>query len=292
MNLSQTQWMRLSAPIVGRFTWFFYPCAWLAGWVGWRTRPGTRANLVRNMLPLCDGDLVRARKEGQLAFRNAARYWVDICSLPHREIGRFEHDHMHLVNPHHLAVLGQPGPIVGVSAHTGTAEIVVQALTYRARRFTALIEELEPPAFHDYVLSLRSSAGGDFYTAGFRGVRACLDALRRGEVVGMLGDRDIQGTGMCATMFGERVKLPRGPWELARRTGAVVLPVFTSRGWNDQFTVHIEEPFRVDSTADAEADVRAAIDRWAILLERHLRRSPGQWAVLEDFWKAHACVES
>jgi lauroyl/myristoyl acyltransferase len=53
----------------------------------------------------------------------------------------------------------------------------------------------------------------------------------------------------------------------------------------------VEEPFRVAATEDANADIRQAVERFARLLEQHLRRDPGQWAVLEDFWRVHACGE-
>ena len=70
-----------------------------------------------------------------------------------------------------------------------------------------------------HVQRLRAKAGGSFHEADFQGLKALIAALRRGELVGVMGDRDIQGTGVRVEMAGRHVKLPRGPWELARRTG-------------------------------------------------------------------------
>ncbi|MGE5595552.1 MAG: lysophospholipid acyltransferase family protein, partial [Hyphomicrobiales bacterium] len=276
--------LRLLAPVLGRARWLAYPLATLVGRVAWETCPGARRNITRNLLPFCDGDRERARAEGREAYQNVARYWVDLCTLPYRQMRNFERDHLTIVNAEWLCALEEPGPVVAVSAHTGNPELVVQALTYRGRPFVAVVEALRPEAFSKELLRRRSSAGGKFYEATFSGVRACLDALRRGELVGLMGDRDIQGTGLCVTLAGREVKLPRGPWELARRTGALVVPVLTSRKSHDNFTIYLHEPFRVDQTGDAELDVRKAVERWAEVLEAHLRREPGQWAVLEDFW--------
>jgi predicted LPLAT superfamily acyltransferase len=56
--------------------------------------------------------------------------------------------------------------------------------------------------------------------------------------------------------------------------------------------VFVEEAFSVDGALEAEDAVRAATERFATLLERHIRREPGQWIVLEDFWRVHRCAES
>jgi KDO2-lipid IV(A) lauroyltransferase len=292
MGLSRYRVLRLSAPVVGRTPLLAYPIAAISGAVAWRLRERDRKNLIRNMLVLCDGDRERALAQARLVFRNISRYWVDVTTIPHRDMRTFEQEHLTVVNPEHLAVLGQPGPVLIVSAHTGNAELALQAITHRGRKFTALVENVQPPEFAQLLLKLRSAAGGRFYTAGFGGVRACLQSLQAGEVVGMMADRDLQGTGLCTRLAGRKVRLPRGPWEIARRTNAVVLPVFSSRNWKDHLTVTAYEPFCVRHTDNVEADIRAAVDRWAVVLEERLKAEPGQWIVLEDFWRVHRCGQS
>jgi KDO2-lipid IV(A) lauroyltransferase len=112
--------------------------------------------------------------------------------------------------------------------------------------------------------------------------------LRAGGIVALVADRHIQGHGICTTLQGRRVRLPAGPFELAYRTGAIVLPVLTSRGSGDRLTLFVEEPFSLQFDNRREA-VEKAVQRWAGILERHIERDPGQWTVTEDFWKVHAC---
>jgi KDO2-lipid IV(A) lauroyltransferase len=284
--------MRVLRPLAGRFPKFFYRVAWVVGWVGWHVRRDVRRNVVRNLLPLCDGDLPRAKREGVRVFQYVAQYYVDLATLPRRDISRFETEHLHIGNPEHLAQLEQPGPVVGISAHMGNPELAIQALTYRGRGFVALVEALDPPALADFVLRLRSAAGGRFYEADFTGLRACVSALKHGQLLGVMGDRDIQGTGICVPLCGRMVHLPRGPWELARRTNALVVPAFSRRRHFDDFDIVLEEPYFVDVSDSPETDIRKAAERYAMLLETYLRKEPGQWAVLEDFWRVHACAAS
>ncbi|MCC7366520.1 MAG: lysophospholipid acyltransferase family protein [Dehalococcoidia bacterium] len=279
----------LLAPPLGRAPWFGYRVASVVGWLAWQLRPGQRRILMKNLLPFCDGDRERARRESLRAFQNVARYWVDLCSLPYRDLTEVERDHLVIVDAERLAVLERPGPVIAVSAHTGNPEFAIQALTHRGRAFIAMVEELRPPRFSRELLRRRSAAGGKFYEVNLGGLRACLDGLKRGELIGLNGDRDLQGTGICVPLGGRMAQLPRGPWELARRSGAVVLPVFTHRDHRDRLTLFVEEPFTVAHTEDPETDVRKAVERFAALLETHIRRDPGQWTVLEDFWRVHGC---
>lgn len=288
MRMTRLRWMRLLRPIVGRFPAVFYRVALGAGWLMWTLRRDFRENLIRNLTPLCDGDEARARKEGVRACQFVAQYYVDLTTLPRRNMATFEHEHLELRNAEYLDKL-DAAPVVAVSAHTGNPELAVQALVYRGREFVALVEAQEPREWSNYLLKLRSAAGARFYEVSFGGVRACLETLKRGGLVGVMGDRDIQENGVCVELCGRWVKVPLGPWELARRTDALVLPVFVSRIRNDNFRVDLGEPYHIARTSSADRDICEAVTRWTAQLEKHLRRDPGQWVVLEDFWGVHAC---
>jgi KDO2-lipid IV(A) lauroyltransferase len=222
-------------------------------------------------------------------FQNVCRYWVDLVSIPYRDMSAFERKNLKIDHPDRLVALEAEGPVVAVSAHTGNAELAVQALTWRGRPYVALVERLEPPRVAEHVARLRTAAGGAFHEADFEGLKELIAALRRGEIIGVMGDRDIQHTGVCVQLAGRQVRLPRGPWDLARRTDALVVPIFTTRLHGDHFALHVEEPFQVPHTDEPDDDARIAAERFARILEAHLRREPGQWAVLEDYWKVHRC---
>jgi lauroyl/myristoyl acyltransferase len=279
----------LLGPAVGRFPRFFYRVALVVGWGMWQTKRDIRRCLISNLLPLCDGDRRHAEREGLRVCQFMAQYYVDLCSLHRRDMASFERDHLTISGTEHLAVLNEPGPVVIVSAHSGNPELAVQALTYRGRQFVALVEAMRPPEWSRRMLAMRSSAGGRFYESDFKGLRTCIEALKHGEALGLVGDRDIQGNGLCTRFLGREVKMPRGPWELARRTNALIIPIFSTRIRYDHFAVSVAEPFRIDREQDEDTAVRKAIEQYVGLLERTLRADPGQWLVLEDYWRRHAC---
>ena len=281
--------LRVGAPVAGRFPRPAYAVAQTAAWVAWTLRTNARARLEENLLPACDGDRERAREAASRAFRNAARYHVDLATLAYRDHAVYEREHLEIVGEEHVPALFEPGPVLIASAHTGNPELALVAVAQRGRRWVELVEALQPPALGREMARLREIAGGRVVEVDMAGTREALRELRAGGMVALLADRDLAGGGVCTTLLGRRVRLPRGPWELARRSGATVVPLFLSRrGAHDQ-TVWIEEPFTVPPEGDREEAITAAAQRWADLFGAHLRRDPGQWTVLEDFWGVHAC---
>ncbi len=284
--------LKAGAPVAGRFPRPAYALARAAAWAAWTLRASARARLEENLAPACDGDRARAREASRRAFRNAANYHVDLATMAYRDHASYEREHLRIVGEEHVAALFEPGPVLVASAHTGNPELALVAVAQRGRRWVELVEALQPPALGREMARLREFAGGRVVEADLAGTREALRELRAGGMVTLLADRDLGGGGVCTTLLGRRVRLPRGPWELARRSGATVIPLFLARrGTHDQ-TVWIEEPFTVPPEGDREEAVRAAAQRWADLFGAHLRRDPGQWTVLEAFWEAHACGES
>ena len=96
---------------------------------------------------------------------------------------------------------------------------------------TAVVERLEPARALRVVR--RASARGMGLTVvplGEGSSAAVLRALRDGEMVGLVSDRDLVGNGIEVEFFGERTTLPGGAATLALRTGAVLLPVVVYSG--------------------------------------------------------------
>lgn len=282
--------LRLCFPIVGRFPGISYAIADVVGLVAWRFRPTVRRRVRKNLLPACRGDRERTKGASLEVVRNVARYYVDIASLPRRDLSVLEAQDLDITGADRLAVLDEKRRVIIVSAHAGNPELVIQALAYRERPFTALVERLEPRSYAEAMLQARSAAGGHFYESGFRGVRAALRDLRAGSVLALMADRDIRGTGVCVDFMERRVKMPRGPWQIARREGALVLPILCSRRDGTRSRVFVHEPYEVGQSDDADMDIWRAASRWAGLLEEHIYRDPGQWTVLEDFWETHGCA--
>jgi lauroyl/myristoyl acyltransferase len=111
-----------------------------------------------------------------------------------------------------------------------------------------------------------------------------LRILERGGIVAAHGDRDFSGHGWPVQFFGATATFPPGPFLLAARSGALVLPVFFLLTPERRFRVIYEEPMAVDGNGAIEERARAAMQVWAAILEGRIRQSPDQWYCFYPFW--------
>lgn len=116
-------------------------------------------------------------------------------------------------------------------------------------------------------------------------IAACLD---RGDFVGMLGDRTLGNEPVHAvTLLGERAYLPLGPMRVAallRRS--VIFMVGLYRGGNHYHVVFQPVADFADVTPGSrDAAVRAAVERYAALLDEYCRSDPYNWSNFFDFWQ-------
>jgi KDO2-lipid IV(A) lauroyltransferase len=119
---------------------------------------------------------------------------------------------------------------------------------------------------------------------GFAGVRRAIQTLRKGGVIALMGDRDIEGPKAFLPFFGEEAMMPTGPIEVALRTGATVIPSFCVRTEQGGVDAYLERPLEMERTGDMERDIRTNTLRFLARLEHRLRDHPDQWVVLESIW--------
>jgi len=114
------------------------------------------------------------------------------------------------------------------------------------------------------------------------------ERLNRGAFVGMLGDRTLGDEPVQAvTLLGERAYLPTGPMRVAailRRP--VIFMVGLYRGGNRYHVAFAPlADFSTIGPDAREAPVRAAVERYAALLEHYCRSDPYNWFNFFDIWR-------
>ena len=106
------------------------------------------------------------------------------------------------------------------------------------------------------------------------------EALQRGEVVAMLGDRPIgRSVTMDVAFLGRPARFPLGPLRLARALGVPVLLFFGLSLGPRRYQLHLErlEP-------GPGASVQAWLEAYVARLEAHARQAPYNWFNFYDFW--------
>lgn len=177
--------------------------------------------------------------------------------------------------------------VIVMTGHIGAFDVLGHLLVGLGHPLTAMVGRTLPPPLYVAAVMLRGAHGMSVVDASPSGFRAMLAALHAGECVGFVGDRDFSANGAPVTFFGKRTTLPSGAVRAARATGAPIIAAYARRTTNGCYTLRIDEPIRIQRTADRAADISGGMEQVVASLTRAIAESPGEWTMFQPVW-AHA----
>lgn len=266
-----------------------YALADLAGDLWHRLSPRRRSLVTRNLARVCghpedrrpSADLRRMVRQ---AFREHARYYLEILRVPNYPTARIERI-VTLDDWPQLEPIYRAGPVILIGSHLGNFELVGHWLARHGLRGVAPVEEIEPRELFEFLLARRGGNRVGVEAIPLSKARHRLvSAIRKGECVALLADRDLDRTGPVVEFFGHPAPMPTGPAALAVLTGA---PVVTGRSYRvgpDRFEMGARV-LEYEKTGDRSRDVTALSAAILRDLEGYIRRHPEQWfASFQQIW--------
>ncbi|HLG91794.1 MAG TPA: phosphatidylinositol mannoside acyltransferase, partial [Acidimicrobiales bacterium] len=208
--------------------WALDPVSGVLGRTVAALMPARREVVARNLARALEGaDPGAVRRASSAAFCSYIHYWIESFQLPHlgpEQVVR----HVTPEGFEHLeaAVAAGRGTILALP-HLGSWDYAGAWMAACGHPMTVVMEPLEPPELFELLAGIRRSLGMKVVRLGPEAVAEVMASLRRNQVVGLLADRDLTGTGVEVEFFGEVTTLPAGPAALALRTGAALLPSAT-----------------------------------------------------------------
>jgi KDO2-lipid IV(A) lauroyltransferase len=217
--------------------------------------------------------------------RNAGRYYADVVGMHRMDVKKFRRDDLRLEGLHYVTDAMKRGQgVVMTSAHYANPEFAVQGLAAEGIRVFALVEPLQPPELGRLMWNLRRVHGHEYQPVSFGSVKRALEWLRKGGVVAILIDRDIQKRGVELELCGAPARFPTGAVDLAMRTNSLLVPGWVRREEGYKVRAVIGPPVPLVLTGDNDADLRTNTAALLRLFEAHLKKDPGQWSVLDRIW--------
>jgi predicted LPLAT superfamily acyltransferase len=184
---------------------------------------------------------------------------------------------------------GQGALLVG--AHLGSFEVIHSLRRHRpGLKVTMAMYEENARKVKAAFAAINPAVASDIVPLGrIDTMLEIADRLEQGAFVGVLGDRTlgaepVQGV----TLLGQRAYLPTGPM---RAAAILRCPVFFMAGlYRGKNNYHVAFQRVADFSATTPAArgdaVRAAIERYASLLDQYCRSDPYNWFNFYDFWRA------
>lgn len=186
---------------------------------------------------------------------------------------------------HMEAAIAQSKGVILTSAHFGNIDVLLQIVGLRGLKATLIMEHLKPERLFQYVANIRGRHGIRIIPVDAP-LKPLFRALRAGELVILVLDRDVTHSGIHIEFFGEPAKLPDGYARLARRTDAPVVSAFGLRLPDHRLLAHIEPPLDIPQTGDRASDVRTIMRRVLTIAEQHIARHPEQWTAFHPIWQS------
>lgn len=256
--------------------------AGVAGRLGPRFSPA-KAALVRSNIRRVTGQ-EPGESEVREAFASYIRYWLQAFRLPIVPQEYLERV-LEVEGLEHIKQAQAAGKgVVFALPHVGNWDVAGAWFTSNDVPLSVVVERLQPVELHEWFENFRSSLGmsvvvNDDHVAG-----VLIAALKRGEAIALLCDRDVDGTGGDFEFFGEVTKLPKGPATLALRTGAALIP-FAVFETPTGFRAVVDAPVQIErSGAGLRSDVDLVTQRLTRRIEALIRQEPSQWHLFQPNW--------
>lgn len=120
-----------------------------------------------------------------------------------------------------------------------------------------------------------------------KAVSECLRALRKNELVAILGDRDFGPLVQTMKFFGKDVVIPKGAATFSVKTGSGIIPSFLTRSSDGKFILKFGNPiYPPENTRDT--DVKTVVDKitysYLPFIESAIKENPSQWMMFRKFW--------
>ena len=173
---------------------------------------------------------------------------------------------------------------LGVTAHIGNWELGGMVLSILGYPVNAIALSHQNTRLNRLFVNQRALAGIaviPIVQAALRGIRA----LKKNELVLILGDRDVTERGIEVSFFGAPAHIPRGPAALALSSGAGIFFGYFVRQSTHRYKVVFRPPLSIDRSAPRAEEEDRIIRRLVREMEECIEKNLDQWYMYYRIWE-------
>jgi Kdo2-lipid IVA lauroyltransferase/acyltransferase len=173
-----------------------------------------------------------------------------------------------------------PRGMILVSAHFGNWELSLVTSAVKGFPLYILARDQKMKRLNELFNKLRESKGSVVVRKG-ADIKRLIKVLRQGKSVGLLADQNAGVNGELLELFGRPASTAVGPYRLAQKDGAMILPAFIHRKKGPYHELVLEEIISIRENED----IIPHMEKYNRLLEKHVRQDPEQWFWMHKKWK-------
>lgn len=263
------------------------PLVGLLAWLRFLTTPVLRRRVRANYETMLAGlgrPLDGAGALTRAAYHNFGLYLYEFMLIPHLDRDKVARLVTVQGREHLEAAFRRGRGVISLTAHLGNWELAGIFTSLLGWPVSAVALGHRSGMVDRFFVRRRAMKGVRVARLGSQ-ARRIVSALRRNELVALLGDRVFAPPVVRAPLFGVPAPLPAGPARLAVRMNCPVVPGFLLRGGRG-FTLAFEAPVMPDRSLPEDEAVAAIVRAYTVCLEKYVRRAPEQWLVFDYLWRA------
>lgn len=256
--------------------------------------PKTRASVRKNIEGISQGRWTKGRIEvyTRKTFQNYGQYLLDYMVMHRISPSNKDRWVEQELGGHYMIEALQRGKgVICITPHLGNWELGGLLFSFKGGKLNVLTLDEEDRGIKSYREQMRKRRGirNIYIRPGDDSPLATLEAvqaLRRNEIVAMLGDRIETQRTMEFDFFGKKTLFPIGGALMAMVTGAAVLPVFVVMEKNRKYRGIIESPVYFDSSSrkDRDSVIKIGMEEIVKKFESYIEKYPDQWYNFYPYW--------
>lgn len=248
----------------------------------------SRRRVARDNLRRAFGDsLTEAEidRTARCVFQNMSRTFVELAHYRHSTMDDVRAMIVTDVAERMRRIYDEGKGIINLTAHFGCWEMLgvwmsslgLPSHLMQGNQHNELVDEM--------VTRLRSRMGVHMITADRKGTREVLQALGKGDLVGIVADQHAPANQVIVEFFGRKAAAPRGPAAFAIKAGCPVWPFLMRRERYDRHVVMAGEPIYPPPGKDTQEAIQEMTQAYMSFFEEGIRRYPDQWMWTHRRWK-------
>lgn len=172
-----------------------------------------------------------------------------------------------------------------LSAHFGSWEVgALSAALQLNQPFFVLAQKQSSDFFTKWLIKAREVHGNKTIWIG-KSVRHIYEALKQGEIVGIVGDQRGPKESLRVNFFNSPTSLHPGTAYFIIKTECNVIVGFAVRKKDKNYTAIFEKLDTDNLPANQDEAIRELNQRYIIILEKYVRQYPDQYFWMHKIWK-------
>jgi KDO2-lipid IV(A) lauroyltransferase len=209
---------------------------------------------------------------------------VETCRLYHGK-GKYLLDTIEIRGmEHYEAARAQGKGVIFLTGHCGNWELGALAFSHLINVPVSVVARRQNNPYLNGMIEKMRVQYQNRIIYKDNAMRSMISVIRKKGIVGLLIDQAVfPDEGALITFLGRNAWASRVPVILARKTGVVVLPIFTHR--EDERNVVTVSPPCVFGGPDSDAGMTADVKRYSEYIERSIIAHPTDWYWVHRRWK-------